>query len=62
MSDLVVRESKLGVKETIDALVKAVEAKGIRVVARIDHAAGAKAAGMELPPTEVLLFGNPKLG
>lgn len=62
MSDLVVRESKLGVKETIDALTKAVEAKGIKVVARIDHAAGAKAAGMELRPTEVLLFGNPKLG
>ena len=41
MSDLVVRESKLGVKETIDALTKAVEAKGIKVVARIDHAAGA---------------------
>lgn len=62
MSDLVVRESKLGVKESIDALAKAVEAKGIKVIARIDHAAGAKAAGMELRPTEVILFGNPKLG
>lgn len=62
MSDLVVRESKLGVKESIDALAKAVEAKGIKIVARVDHAAGAKAAGMEMRPTEVLMFGNPKLG
>jgi uncharacterized protein (DUF302 family) len=59
---LVVRESKLGVKETLDALAKALDAKGIKVVARVDHAAGAKAAGMELRPTEVIMFGNPKLG
>lgn len=62
MSDLVVRESKLGVKESMDALANALEAKGIKVVARVDHAAGAKAAGLEMRPTEVLLFGNPKLG
>lgn len=60
--DLVVKESKLGVKETIDALGKVLEAKGVKVVARIDHAAAAKAAGMELRPTELLIFGNPKLG
>ena len=59
---LVVKESKLGVKETIDALATALEAKGFKVVARVDHAGGAKAAGMELRPTEVIIFGNPKLG
>lgn len=59
---LVLQESKLSVKDTIDALAKALEAKGIKVAARVDHAAGAKAAGMDLPPTEVLLFGNPMLG
>lgn len=62
MSDLVVRESKLNVSETIDALVAALEAKGIKVIARVDHAAGAKAVGMDLRPSEVLLFANPKLG
>jgi len=62
MSDLVVRESPRGVKQTIDALAAAVEAKGIRIVARVDHAAGAKAAGMELRPAELLIFGNPKVG
>ncbi len=55
-------ESKFGVKETLDRLVAALDQRGIKVAARIDHAAGAKAVGMELPPTEVLIFGNPKLG
>ena len=34
----------------------------IGVVARIDHAANATSVGQELRPTEVILFGNPKLG
>lgn len=59
---LTVIESKRSVKETLDVLAKAIEEKGVKVVARVDHAAGAKAAGMELRPAEVLIFGNPKLG
>jgi uncharacterized protein (DUF302 family) len=55
-------ESKFPVKETLDRLSAELERRGIKVAARIDHAAGAKAVGMELPPTEVLMFGNPKLG
>jgi uncharacterized protein (DUF302 family) len=59
---LVKVQSKFPVKETLDRLVAEIERRGLKVAVRIDHAAGAKAAGMELPPTEVLLFGNPKLG
>lgn len=59
---LKVRETTLSVKDSTDRLVAAIEAKGLKVAARIDHAAGAKAAGMEMPPTEVVIFGNPKLG
>ena len=55
-------ESKFPVKETADRLAKAVEEKGLKVAARVDHAAGAKAAGLEMAPTEVVMFGNPKLG
>jgi uncharacterized protein (DUF302 family) len=55
-------ESKFSVKETADRLAAAIEEKGIKVAARIDHAAGSKAAGLEMPPTEVVMFGNPKLG
>lgn len=59
---LVARESRFGVKETTDRLSAEIEKRGMKVAARIDHAAGAKAVGMELPPTEVVMFGNPKLG
>lgn len=60
--DLVVRESKLSVKASVDALAKALEAKGVRIVARVDHAAGAKSVGMELAPAELIIFGDPRLG
>jgi uncharacterized protein (DUF302 family) len=59
---LTVVESKFSVKETADRLAAAIEGKGLKLAARVDHAAGAKAAGLEMPPTEVLMFGNPKLG
>ena len=59
---LTIVESKFAVKETADRLAKAVEEKGLKVAARVDHAAGAKAAGLDMPPTEVVMFGNPKLG
>ncbi|MCB1522364.1 MAG: DUF302 domain-containing protein [Hyphomicrobiaceae bacterium] len=60
--ELVVKESQRSVKETIEALAAALEKKGIKIVARVDHAAGARAAGLELAPSELLIFGNPKLG
>ncbi|MBB4303083.1 uncharacterized protein (DUF302 family) [Rhodobium orientis] len=59
---LVVKKSAHGVAETLDRLEAIVEKNGLMVAARIDHAAGAKKAGMEMKPTQVLIFGNPKLG
>lgn len=59
---LVVKPSKYSVSETIDRLQAALEGKGLKIFARIDHQAGAEGAGLELAPTEVLIFGNPKLG
>jgi uncharacterized protein (DUF302 family) len=49
-------------KETMDRLAAEVKAKGLTVFARIDHAAGAKEAGMALRPTELLVFGNARGG
>lgn len=60
--DMAVKASKFPVKETADRLVAALEGKGIKPAARIDHAAAAKANGLDMPPTEVVLFGNPRLG
>jgi uncharacterized protein (DUF302 family) len=54
--------STYGPKETMDRLEAEIKAKGISVLARIDHAAGAAQAGLSLRPTEVLIFGNAKAG
>jgi uncharacterized protein (DUF302 family) len=55
-------ESKFSTKETADRLVAELDKRGIKVAARVDHAASAKANGLDMPPTEVVMFGNPKLG
>ena len=55
-------QSNFGPKDTMNKLEAAVQAKGMTVFARIDHAAGATAAGLSLRPTEVLIFGNAKGG
>lgn len=49
-------------KTTMDRFVSAVEKRGIGILARIDHAASAETAGLALRPTELLVFGNPKVG
>jgi len=59
---LITLASAQGTKATIDRLEAAVKAKGLRVFARIDHGAGAMAAGLKLRPTELLIFGNAKGG
>jgi uncharacterized protein (DUF302 family) len=55
-------QSHFDAKTTMDRMAEAVEAHGITVLARIDHAAAAAKAGLALRPTEVLIFGNPKAG
>ncbi|MFB1486810.1 MULTISPECIES: DUF302 domain-containing protein [unclassified Thiocapsa] len=59
---LVATTSPHGVAETTDRAAAAIAERGLGVFARIDHAAGATKAGLELPPTELLIFGNPTAG
>src|SRR5271156_5845043 len=59
---LVTVKSAHGVKDTVDRLAADGTAKGMKVVARIDHAQGASAVGLALRPTELLIFGNAKGG
>jgi uncharacterized protein (DUF302 family) len=54
--------SGLGPKETADRLEAEIEARGMTVFARIDHAAGAASVGLPLQPTELLIFGSAKAG
>lgn len=59
---LVVVESANTMEETEKRLVAAIEGAGLKVAARIDHEANARRVGLELPPTVLILFGNPKAG
>ncbi|MFQ5761062.1 MAG: DUF302 domain-containing protein [Acidiferrobacterales bacterium] len=59
---LVLTRSSHSVGETLDRLETVLRNKGLRIFARIDHGAGAKGVGVDLRPTQLLLFGNPKLG
>ena len=59
---LITKTSSHSVKETMDRLEKIITDKGFKVAARVNHAAAAIQSGVTLQPTEVLIFGNPKLG
>lgn len=47
---------------TLDRLEAAIEEAGLALVITIDHAANAAGAGLELPPSVVLVFGDPQAG
>lgn len=55
-------ESTRDVVATADALQAAVEGAGARVVARVDHGAGAESVGADIGGSQLLIFGNPALG
>jgi uncharacterized protein (DUF302 family) len=61
-AELVRKQSPHSVSETIDRLEAAVKGRGLTVFARIDHAGGAKKVDMPLRPTELIIFGSPKVG
>lgn len=60
--DFVLKTSTKSVEDVTSALKKAITNAGAQVFAEIDHAASAKAAGIELQPTILIIFGNPKIG
>jgi uncharacterized protein (DUF302 family) len=49
-------------EQTVQRLEKTIEARGLVMFAKIDHADAAQKAGLTLRPTQVLIFGNPKGG
>jgi uncharacterized protein (DUF302 family) len=55
-------KSPYDVKKTADRLENALNAKGMTVFIRINHAEGARKVGKKLRPTELVIFGNPKVG
>lgn len=59
---LATKSSQYSVPETLDRLEALLKEKGMTVFARIDHAAEAEKVGLKMPPTQLLIFGNPKGG
>jgi uncharacterized protein (DUF302 family) len=60
--DVVEYQSPLGFEPTLARCRDAITKAGMTVFAEIDHGAGARSVGFAMPPTVVLLYGNPKGG
>ncbi|HEX4156525.1 MAG TPA: DUF302 domain-containing protein [Acidobacteriaceae bacterium] len=50
------------VEDTVARLQALLQEKGVKLFALVDHSGEAKLAGMEMRPTKLLIFGNPKAG
>ncbi|MGW8247558.1 MAG: DUF302 domain-containing protein [Acidiferrobacterales bacterium] len=59
---LVIKKSPYSAVKTLDRWEQILKQKHIRVFARISHKQNAAGVGLKLRPTELLIFGNPKLG
>jgi uncharacterized protein (DUF302 family) len=60
--EVVTKPSQYSVAETVARLESVLKASGMTVFARIDHAAEAEKAGLQMRPAQLVIFGNPKGG
>jgi len=61
-SGIIDERSQHSVEQTVERLSAMLRAKGITLFALVDHGAEAAKIGMTMPPTKLLIFGNPKAG
>jgi uncharacterized protein (DUF302 family) len=54
--------SKYSAPETLDRVDALLQSKGIKIFVRVDHSGEAEKVGLKMPPTQLLIFGNPKGG
>jgi uncharacterized protein (DUF302 family) len=59
---IVNKPSNHPVDETVERVKNILQAKGITLFAMVDHSGEAEKVGMKMPPTKLLIFGNPKGG
>jgi uncharacterized protein (DUF302 family) len=59
---IISKPSKYSVPETLHRLETILTAKGIKIFALVDHSGEAEKAGLKMPPTQLLIFGNPQGG
>ena len=55
-------ESHHSAEDTVTRLKGILEAKGVKLFIVVDHSGEAEKAGLTMPPTKLLIFGNPKAG
>src|SRR5580700_8495841 len=54
--------SSHSVEQTVEKLKGILQAKGVTIFAVVDHSGEAEKVGLKMPPTKVVMFGNPKAG
>jgi uncharacterized protein (DUF302 family) len=59
---VVSRRSLYSVDETVERLKSLLDARGVKLFALIDHSGEAEKAGLHMPATKLLIFGNPAAG
>jgi uncharacterized protein (DUF302 family) len=59
---VVTKESAYSVDETVAKLQATLEEKHVKLFAIVDHSGEAATVGLAMPPTKLLIFGNPKAG
>ena len=62
VAGIVDKPSNHSVDQTVDRLKNILQSKGVTLFALVDHSGEAQKAGMKMPPTKLLIFGNPKAG
>jgi uncharacterized protein (DUF302 family) len=62
MKPVINKVSHATVAETVARLIAEVEARGLKLFTTIDHSGEARASGLELRETKLVIFGNPKTG
>jgi uncharacterized protein (DUF302 family)/uncharacterized membrane protein YidH (DUF202 family) len=61
-SGIVTLRGNHSVDQTVEQLEKALQEKGVKLFAVVDHSGEAKKVGMSMPSTKLLIFGHPKAG
>jgi len=61
-NDVIIKESKYTVTQTVKNIKNIVEKKGLRLFSVINHQANAKKVGVKMRESKLVIFGNPKMG
>jgi uncharacterized protein (DUF302 family) len=59
---IITRQSRYSVEESVKKLQELLHEKDIKLFVTVDHSGEAASAGLHMPPTKLLIFGNPKGG